>query len=163
MGQCNPSRSPPRRTIPRWARRSGDDVLGFTPAHSPDNFAIVDKKRNVYPVAFPTTLGAFPANAPCWVAKGPGSMWYTGNTPGQAISIFFSDGQGGAFYKQVSLPGLPTDMTVSQDGKWLAVIYSASGDAYVAVFAIDAYGSLTPVATSSPLGVGSFNGVAFSQ
>ena len=65
-------------------------------------------------------------------------MWYTGNSPGMAISIFFSDGQGGVFYKSVPLPGGPTDITVSPDGKWLAVIYSASGEAYVAVYSIDA-------------------------
>ena len=82
-----------------------------------------------------------------------------------AISIFFSDGQGGAFYKSVPLPGSPTDITVSRDGKWLAVIYTGTADSegHVAVFAIDAYGDLTPEATSSAIGVGAFNGVAFSQ
>ncbi len=138
-----------------------DDVLGFTPAHSPDSFAVVDAQRNVYPIAGPTP--PFPANAPCWVAKGPGNVWYTGNTPGHAISIFFSDGKGGAFYKSVPLPGAPTDITVSKDHKWLAVIYSASGSGYVAVFGIDAYGDLTPQATSNPVGVASFSGVAISE
>lgn len=137
------------------------DTLGFTPAHSPDSFAIVDAQRNVYPVAGPTP--PFPANAPCWVAKGPGNIWYTGNTPGQAISIFFSDSKGGVFYKSVQLPGAPTDITVSRDRKWLAVIYSANGSGYVAVFAIDAYGDLTPEATSGPVGVSAFNGVAISE
>jgi len=61
------------------------------------------------------------------------------------------------------LPGSPTDITVSPDGKWLAVIYSASSEAYVAVFAIDDHGDLTPVATSSSVGVPAFSGVAFSQ
>jgi len=136
------------------------DILGFTPAHSTDTFAIVDESRNVYPIPGLTFVSG---NAPCWVAKGPGSVWYTGNSPGQAISIFFSDGQGGAFYKSVSLPGSPTDITVSRDRKWLAVIYSAGGEAYVAVFAIDAYGDLTPVATSDSIGVAAFNGVAISQ
>lgn len=138
-----------------------DDVLGFTPAHSPDSFAIVDAQRNVYPVVGPTP--SFPTNAPCWVAKGPGNVWYTGNSPGHAISIFFSDDRGGVFYKSVSLPGAPTDLTVSKDRKWLAAIYSASGAGYVAVFAIDRYGNLTPEATSSPIGVSSFNGVAISE
>jgi hypothetical protein len=137
------------------------DALGFTPAHSPNSFAIVDKSGTVYPIAGPTP--SFPSNAPCWVAKGPGSVWYTGNSPGQAISIFFSDGQGGVFYKSIPLPGVPTDITVSRDGKWLAVIYTAGGEGYVAVFAIDAYGDLTPVATSNSIGVTAFNGVAFSQ
>jgi hypothetical protein len=139
------------------------DILGFTPAHSDHSFAIVDKSRNVFPILGPAP--AYPSNAPCWVAKGPGSVWYTGNSPGQAISIFFSDGQGGVFYKSISLPGTPTDLTVSSDGKWLAVIYTASGGGYVAVFAIDAYGDLsaTPVATSSSIGVAAFNGVAISQ
>jgi hypothetical protein len=139
------------------------DILGFTPAHSPDNFAIMDKNRNVYPVQFPTALGSYPTNAPCWVAKGAGNIWYTGNSPGQAVSIFFSDGQGGVFYKSIALPGAPTDITVSPDGKWLAVIYSASSEGYVSVFSIDAYGDLTPVATSSSIGVAGFSGVAFSQ
>jgi hypothetical protein len=137
------------------------DLLGFNPAHSPDSFALVDENRNVFPVAGPTP--SYPGNAPCWLAKGAGNIWYSGNSPGEAISIFFSDGQGGVFYKSVPVPGVPTDITVSPDGKWLAVIYTASGNGYVAVFAIDAYGDLSPVATSSPIGVGAFNGVAISQ
>ena len=137
------------------------DILGFNPAHSPDSFAIVDAQRNVYPVAGPTP--AFPGNAPCWVAKGPGSVWYTGNSPGHAISIFFSSGKGGVFYKSVPLPGVPTDITVSKDRKWLAVIYSANGSGYVAVFAIDAYGDLTAEAASNPVGVPAFSGVAISE
>lgn len=67
------------------------------------------------------------------------------------------------FYKSVPLPGAPTDLTVSKDHKWLAVIYSADGSGYVAVYAIDAYGGLTPEAASSPIGVPSFNGVAISE
>jgi hypothetical protein len=137
------------------------DILGFTPAHSVDSFALVDESRTVFPVAGPAP--SYPTNAPCWVAKGAGNVWYTGNSPGEAISIFFSDGQGGLFYKSVPLPGSPTDITVSRDGKWLAVIYAAEGEAYVAVFAIDAYGDLTPVATSNSIGVAAFNGVALSQ
>jgi hypothetical protein len=137
------------------------DVLGFTPAHSPDSFAIVDENGTVNPVVGPTP--SYPANAPCWVAKGAGNIWYTGNSPGQAISIFFSDSQGGVFYKSVPLPGSPTDITVSPDGKWLAVIYSTSGNAYVAVFSIDSYGVLTQVATSGAAGVPAFSGVAFSE
>jgi hypothetical protein len=137
------------------------DVLGFNPAHSPDSFALVDENRNVFPVMGPTP--PYPSNAPCWLAKGPGSIWYSGNSPGQAISIFFSDGQGGVFYKSVPVPGTPTDLTVSPDGKWLAVIYTASGNGYVAAYAIDVYGDLSPVATSSPIGVAAFNGLGISQ
>ena len=137
------------------------DTLGFTPAHSPDSFAIVNRDRNVSPIAGPTP--PFPTNAPCWVAKGPGNVWYTGNSPGHAISIFFTDDQGGVFYKSVSLPGVATDITVSRDNKWLAVIYTAANNGYVAVFSIDSYGGLTQVATSSPIGVASFNGVAISE
>jgi hypothetical protein len=137
------------------------NVLGFTPAHSPDSFAIVDEKANIFPIVGPAP--AYPTNAPCWVAKGPGSLWYTGNSPGDAISIFFSDNQGGVFYKSVSLPGSPTDLTVSADRKWLAVIYTVGSDAYAAVFSIDGHGSLTPVATSKPIGAASFSGVAISQ
>ncbi|MGB7436805.1 MAG: hypothetical protein WBR26_26600 [Candidatus Acidiferrum sp.] len=135
--------------------------LGFTPAHSVDSFAIVNEDRTVFPIAGPTP--SFPTNAPCWVAKGAGNVWYTGNSPGDAISIFFTDGQGGVFYKSVPLPGSPTDITVSHDRKWLAIIYSAGGEAYAAVFAIDAYGDLTPVATSKSIGVAAFSGVAFSE
>lgn len=138
-----------------------DDILGFTPAHSPDSFAIVDAKRNVYPITGPTP--PFPTNAPCWLAKGPGNVWYTGNSPGHAISIFFSDAKGGVFYKSVPLPGVPTDITVSKDRKWLAVIYSANGSGYIAAFAVDAYGDLTLKATSSPTGIATFNGVAISE
>lgn len=137
------------------------DILGFTPAHSPDSFAVVDAQRDVYPVVGPTP--SFPVNAPCWVAKGPGNVWYTGNSPGQAISIFFSDGKGGVFYKSVPLPGVATDITISKDRKWLAVIYSANDNGYVAVFAIDKYGDLTPEATSGPVGVAVFSGVAISE
>jgi hypothetical protein len=137
------------------------DNLGFTPAHSPNSFAILNSVGTVFPIVGPTP--PFPTNAPCWVAKGPGNVWYTGNSPGHAISIFFSDGQGGVFYKSVSLPGGPTDITVSADGKWLAVIYAAAGEGYVAVFSIDAYGDLTPVATSTSVGAPGFSGVAFSQ
>lgn len=137
------------------------NILGFTPAHSPDSFAIVNEERNVFPIVGPTP--PFPTNAPCWVAKGPGSVWYTGNSPGKAISIFFSDAEGGVFYKSVPLPGSPTDVSVSQDGKWLAVIYSADGQGYTAVFSIDRYGDLAPVATSSAIGVTAFNGVAISE
>ena len=137
------------------------DLLGLTPAHSPDSFALINKSQTVFPVIGPAP--SYPTNAPCWVAKGAGNIWYTGNSPGQAVSIFFSDGQGGVFYKSAPLPGAPSDITVSPDGEWLAVIYSAGGEAYVAVFSIDAYGDLTPVATSSSVGVAAFSGVAFSQ
>jgi hypothetical protein len=138
-----------------------DDVLGFTPAHSPDSFAIVNKNRNVFPITGPTP--PYPTNAPCWVAKGPGNVWYTGNSPGHAISIFLTSGQGGVFYKSIPLPGAPTDITVSQDKRWLAVIYSAGGGGYIAVYGIDAYGDLTLAATSSPVGVAGFSGVAISE
>jgi len=138
-----------------------DDVLGFTPAHSPDSFAIVNKSRNLFAITGPSP--PYPTNAPCWVAKGPGNLWYTANSPGHAISIFLTDGQGGVFYKSIPLPGAPTDITVSSDKKWLAVIYSAGASAYVAVFSIDAYGDLTAAATSSPIGVAGFSGVAISE
>lgn len=137
------------------------NVLGFTPAHSPDSFAIVNGNGTLNAVAGPTP--SYPVNAPCWVAKGAGNIWYTGNSPGDAISIFFSDGQSGAFYKSVPLPGSPTDIAVSPDGKWLAVIYTAGSNAHVAVFSIDAYGDLTQAVTSSAIGVASFSGVAFSE
>lgn len=138
-----------------------NNVLGFTPAHSPDSFAILDENGSLFPIVGPTP--SYPTNAPCWVAKGPLSVWYTGNSPGQAISIFFTDSQGGVFYKSVPLPGSPTDVAVSRDQKWLAVIYSAGGEAHVAVFSIDFFGDLTPVATSDAIGVASFSGVAFSE
>ena len=138
-----------------------DNILGFTPAHSPDSFAIIDSERNVYPITGPTP--PYPTNAPCWVAKGPGSVWYTGNSPGKAISIFFSDDRGGVFYKSIPLPGAPADITVSDDKKWLAVIYTADGSGYVAVFKVDHHGDLTVVATSEPIGIAAFNGVAISQ
>ncbi len=137
------------------------DTLGFTPAHSPDSFAILDQNQSLYPIAGPTP--SYPTNAPCWVAKGGGNIWYTGNSPGDAISIFFSDNQGGVFYKSVPLPGSPTDVTVSPDGNLLAVIYAAANNAYVEVFAIDDHGDLSPIATSPAIGVTSFSGVAFSQ
>jgi len=50
---------------------------------------------------------AYPSNAPCWLAKGAGNVWYAGNSPGQAVSIFFSDDQGGVFYKSFR-GGVPT-------------------------------------------------------
>jgi hypothetical protein len=139
------------------------DTLGFNAAHSPDSFVLVDENRDVFPVAGPQP--SYPANAPCWLAKGPGNIWYSGNSPGHAISIFFSDSQGGAFYKSVALPGTPTDITVSGDRKWLAVIYTAAdgSGARIAVYSIDGQGDLTLAATSGSIGVASFNGVAFSD
>ncbi|HKE30023.1 MAG TPA: hypothetical protein VKB88_47085 [Bryobacteraceae bacterium] len=137
------------------------DLLGLNPAHSPDSFALINAQKQVFPVTGPQP--AYPTNAPCWLAKGAGNIWYSGNSPGKAISIFFSDGKGGAFYKSVPLPGAPTDITVSADGAWLAVIYTAADGAHVAVFAIDAYGDLTLAATSPAVGVAAFDGVAFSQ
>jgi len=137
------------------------DLLGFTPAHSADSFALVNRDRDVFPVVGPTP--PYPSNAPCWVAKGRGNIWYTGNSPGEAISIFFSDGHGGVFYKSLPLPGVVTDLTVSRDGNWLAAIYSTGGSAFVAAFSIDAYGDLSLAATSNPVGVAAFNGVAISQ
>ena len=137
------------------------NTLGFTPAHSPDSFAIVEENGTVNPIVGPTP--SYPTNAPCWVAKGPLSVWYTGNSPGKAISEFFSDSEGGVFYKSIPLPGSPTDITVSPDKKWLAVIYSSSGEAHVAVFSIDGHGDLTHVATSNPISVASFSGVAISE
>jgi hypothetical protein len=124
---------------------------------------IVDKNRNVFPIVGPTP--PYPTNAPCWVAKGPGSVWYTGNSPGHAVSIFFSDGQGGVFYKSIPLAGAPSDITVSRDHKWLAVIYvgAADSEGHVSVFAIDAYGDLTLVATSNSVDVATFNDVGISQ
>ena len=139
------------------------DILGFNPAHSPDSLALIDKAGDVFPILGPQP--AFPGNAPCWLAKGPGNVWYSGNSPGHAVSIFFTDGQGGTFYKSVPLPGVPTDVTVARDGKWLAVIYTATDGSggRIAVFSIDTYGDLTLAATSSPIGAASFNGLAFSQ
>lgn len=139
------------------------NTLAFNPAHSPDSFALVSDTGDVSPVLGPQP--AYPTNAPCWIAKGPGNIWYTGNSPGQAISIFFSDSQGGAFYKSISLPGTPTDVSVSPDQKWLAVIYTAAdgSGARVSVFSIDQYGDLSLAATSNPIGVTAFNGVAISQ
>lgn len=139
------------------------NLLGFTPAHSAKSFAVVDAEHQVFPILGPQP--AAPANAPCWVAKGPGSVWYTANSPGMAIAEFFSDDRGGVLYKQVPLPGVPTDITVSPDQKWLAVIYTdASNQARIGVFSIDAFGNLTPFATTDPVaGVAAFNGVAFSQ
>jgi hypothetical protein len=139
------------------------DILGFNPAHSPYSFTLVNKNMDVFPVLGPQP--AYPVNAPCWLAKGAGNVWYAGNSPGHAISIFFSDGQGGTFYKSLPLPGVPTDITVSPDGKWLAVIYTAADGSggRIAVFSIDTYGDLSLAATSNPTGVASFNGVAISQ
>jgi hypothetical protein len=139
------------------------DILGFNPAHSAESFALVNKMQSVFPVLGPQP--PFPSNAPCWLAKGPGSVWYSGNTPAQGISIFFSDHEGGVFYKSVSLPGKPTDITLSLDLKWLAVIYMAGDNSggRVALFAVDVYGDLSLVATSEPIGVAAFNGVAISQ
>ena len=139
------------------------NILGFNPAHSPNSFALVNRDGAVFPVLGPQP--AYPSNAPCWLAKGRGNIWYAGNSPGKAISIFFSDGQGGTFYKSVPLPGVPTDISVSDDGAWLAAIFTAADGSggRVAVFSVDAYGDLSPVATSDAIGVSSFNGVAISR
>jgi hypothetical protein len=139
------------------------NILGFTPAHSPNSFAVLGENGTVFPIAGPTP--PYPMNAPCWVAKGPGNVWYTGNSPGHAISIFFTDSQGGVFYKSVPLPGPPSDLTVSRDQKWLAVMYVAGGEGYLAVYSIDAYGDLNWLATSPSAAnlPTSISGMAFSQ
>jgi hypothetical protein len=137
------------------------DLLAFNPAHSADSFALLNSQGTVIPVAGPQPV--YPVNAPCWLAKGPGNVWYSGNSPGDAISIFFSDSHGGVFYKSVPLPGSPTDVAVSADEQWLAVIYTAADGGHIAVFSIDSFGDLTPLATSSAIGVSAFDGVAFSQ
>ena len=139
------------------------DLLAFNPAHSANSFALVNRNRQVFPVAGPQP--PFPANAPCWLAKGPGSIWYSGNSPDQSISVFFSDSTGGSFYKSVPLPGVPTDLAVSSDGQWLAAIFTGNAGTAgrVAVFSIDSYGGLSLAAMSDPIGVASFNGVAISQ
>lgn len=137
------------------------DLLGFNPAHSANSFALVNASGTEF--AVPGPQPPYPANAPCWLAKGKGNIWYSGNSPGQSISIFFSDAEGGAFYKSVPVPGTPTDLSVSADGAWLAVIYTADDGAHAAVYAIDSYGGLSLTATSAPIGVSSFNGVAISE
>ena len=137
------------------------DLLGFDPAHSVDSLALVNANAQVFPIVGPAP--AYPSNAPCWLAKGPLSIWYAGNSPGQAVSIFFTDAEGGSFYKSVPLPGVATDITVSRDEKWLAVIYTAADGAHVAVFAIDDHGDLTQMTTSPAIGAAAFSGVAFSQ
>jgi hypothetical protein len=137
------------------------DLLGFDPAHSTDSFALLNASGEVTPIAGP--MPAYPTNAPCWLAKGPLSIWYAGNSPGEAVSIFFSDAQGGSFYKSVPVPGVATDISVSPDNKWLAVIYTAADGAHVAVFAIDEHGDLKQMATSPAIGVAAFSGVAFSE
>jgi hypothetical protein len=139
------------------------DLLGFDPAHSVDSFALVNAAGSVAPIEGPQP--AYPTNAPCWLVKGPGNLWYAGNSPGEAISIFFTDGASGVFYKSIPLPGVPTDVTLSPDRKWLAVIYTASDSSggHIAVYAIDSFGDLSLTATSGPVGVASFNGVAISQ
>jgi hypothetical protein len=137
------------------------DLLGFDPAHSADSLALVNASAEVFPIVGP--MSAYPSNAPCWLAKGPLSIWYAGNSPGMAVSIFFSDAQGGEFYKSVPLPGVPTDITVSRDQKWLAVIYTAADGAHVAVFSIDERGDLKNMTTSPAIGAAAFSGVAFSE
>jgi hypothetical protein len=139
------------------------NILGLNPAHSPNSFALVSPNGTVAAVEGPQP--AYPANAPCWLAKGAGNIWYAANSPGSAISIFFSDGQGGQFYKSIPLPGTPTDITVSRDQSWLAVIYTAADGSggQIALYSIDDYGDLTLMATSSPIAVAAFSGVAISQ
>ena len=112
----------------------------------------------------PVQHRAYPTNASVLGGQRAGKrIPNTANSPGEAISIFLTDAQGGVFYKSIPLPGAPTDITVSPDKKWLAVIYSTGGSAYVAAFGIDAYGDLTLSATSNPIGVAGFSGVAISE
>jgi hypothetical protein len=122
--------------------------MGFTPARSPQSFAIVNKSRDVFPITGPTP--PYPTNAPCWVAKGPGNLVYGRLSRTCHLHIPYRRPRR-RVSKSIALPGAPTDITVAADKKWLAVIYSAGGSAYVAVFAIDMYGDLIPAATSSPL------------
>jgi len=63
----------------------------------------------------------------------------------------------------VPLPGVPTDIAVSRDQKWLAVIYTSADGAHVATFAIDERGDLKQMTTSPSIGAAAFSGVAFSE
>jgi hypothetical protein len=137
------------------------NLLGFDPAHSVDSLALLNEDAEIFPI--PGPMPAYPTNAPCWLAKGPLSIWYAGNSPGQAVSIFFTDAKGGSFYKSVPLPGAPTDIAVSRDQKWLAVIYTSADGAHVATFAIDERGDLKHMMTSPAIGAAGFSGVAFSE
>jgi hypothetical protein len=137
------------------------DILGFTPAHSVDSFALAHADGTINAIAGPAPV--FPANSPCWVAKGPGNLWYTTNPPVQAISEFFTDSNGGIYYKNVPTVGGATDLSLSGDGQWLAMISENNGAALVSVYAVAPKGDLTLVATSSPIGIGKFNGVAISD
>jgi hypothetical protein len=44
-----------------------------------------------------------------------------------------------------------------------ANIYGTEGEGFVAVFSIDRYGDLSPLASSVSVGVSAFNGVAISE
>ena len=138
------------------------DILGFTPAHDTDNFAVVSDGTE-YPIVG-TDTAILPTPPAGWL-KGQGACGIQGILPGMAISIFFSDSKGGAFYKSVPLPGMgtPKDITVSPDFKWLAVIYTYDSEGYIAVYSIDTYGDLTYLATTPSVGVAAFSGVAFSE
>ena len=86
--------------------------MGFNPAHSSASFALVNKSGTVFPVPGPQP--PFPVNAPCWLAKGPGSIWYSGNSPANAISIFFSDGHDTGIYSWDYL----YDLGAKHDSNW---------------------------------------------
>ena len=95
---------------------------------------------NSYSVQTVSSGVQFPPGTQFWVYSSTGTLTLAGDP-----AIFLTDAMGGTFYKSVPLAGVPTDITVSRDQHWLAVIYSNAGNGYVEVFSIDAYGDLTPV------------------
>jgi hypothetical protein len=53
-------------SVPLGAAFWGNN-LGFTPAHSPDSFAIIDEDRNIFPIAGPTP--SFPTKLPAGLPR----------------------------------------------------------------------------------------------
>jgi hypothetical protein len=113
--------------------------------------------RKFAPARATGTLAATLLTSTLAVAGEPGRdvlvLTSTNNPSGNEVVVFKLDTAGTSW--------LSWESTLPTHGN--AVIYSAGGNGYVSVFAVDAYGDLTPAATSSPIGVAGFNGVAISE
>lgn len=123
-------------------------------------FSINTANGFLTPIGLPVSSGASGPNDISLAATPNGQFLYSGNSSFSGTISGFSIGSNGALTLlpgfPISVNGAPDGMTVSPDGKFLAVAMSLVNT--VAMFSISATGALTPVAGSPfPGGAGGTN------
>lgn len=123
-------------------------------------FSINTANGFLTPLGLPVSSGASGPNDISLAATPNGQFLYSGNSGFSGTISGFSVGSNGALTLlpgfPISVNGAPDGMTVSPDGKFLAVALSLVNT--VAMFSISATGALTPVAGSPfPGGAGGTN------